>query len=68
MVTAINNITAIHTTVEANRGFKIPSWAYLDVLFMLIGYSIASFKALERKLTDAEKEEVVIYLTKWENG
>ena len=55
---AIDNITAIHRTVEANRNSKIPDWAYRDVLFMLIHYSIASFELLERKLIHAEKEEV----------
>ncbi len=55
---AIDKISAIHSAVEINRGAKIPDWAYRDVLFMLIGYSINSFELLERKLTDAEKEEV----------
>lgn len=55
---AIDKITAIHTAVEQSRGGAIPDWAYRDVLFMLIYYSIASFEVLERKLTDAEKEEV----------
>src|ERR1700739_3058070 len=36
---AIDQITAIHTTVEQNRGRSIPDWAYRDVLFMLIHYS-----------------------------
>jgi ER-bound oxygenase mpaB/B'/Rubber oxygenase, catalytic domain len=55
---AIDKITAIHQAVEASRGMKIPDWAYRDVLFMLIHYSISAFELLERKLTDAEKEEV----------
>ncbi|RZL45318.1 MAG: DUF2236 domain-containing protein [Pedobacter sp.] len=55
---AIDQITAIHQHVEAARKSKIPDWAYRDVLFMLIDYSIRSFKLLERKLTDLEKEEV----------
>jgi hypothetical protein len=55
---AIDIITAIHQDVEKSRGAHIPDWAYRDVLFMLIHYSISSFEALERKLTDAEKEEV----------
>ena len=55
---AIRKITAIHTDVENKRGGKIPDWAYRDVLFMLIHYSISSFEVLERKLTHAEKEEV----------
>lgn len=55
---AIDKIAAIHGAVEANRGARIPEWAYRDVLFMLIGYSISSFELLERKLTSIEKEEV----------
>ncbi|HEX8460165.1 MAG TPA: oxygenase MpaB family protein [Segetibacter sp.] len=55
---AIDKITAIHTAVESNRGGKIPDWAYRDVLFMLIHYSISSFELLERKLTHEQKEEV----------
>ena len=55
---AIDRITAIHSTVEKNRGSLIPDWAYRDVLFMLIHYSIASFELLERKLTTEEKEDV----------
>ncbi len=55
---AIDKITSIHSTVEANRGATIPQWAYRDVLFMLIFYSIASYELLQRKLTDNEKEEV----------
>ncbi len=54
---AIDKITAIHKTVEGNRGAQIPDWAYRDVLFMLIDYSIRSFEVLERELTDKEKAE-----------
>ena len=49
---------SIHSGVEKSRGAYIPDWAYRDVLFMLIHYSIASFEVLERKLTEEEKEEV----------
>jgi len=55
---AIDQITAIHKGVEKNRGANIPDWAYLDVLFLLIDYSIRSFEALERKLSYTEKIEV----------
>lgn len=55
---AIDKITAIHSAVESNRGATIPDWAYRDVLFMLIHYSIAAFELLEKKLSDKEKEEV----------
>src|SRR5687768_5455571 len=54
----IDKIAAIHTAVEENRGAKIPDWAYRDVLFMLIHYSMASFELLERKMTDQEKEDL----------
>ena len=43
---AIDKITAIHSGVEKSRNAKIPDWAYRDVLFMLIHYSIASFEFL----------------------
>ena len=55
---SIDKITAIHAGVEAARGAKIPDWAYRDVLFMLIHYSIAAFELLERPLTLPEKETV----------
>lgn len=55
---AIDKIAAIHTAVENSRKMQIPDWAYRDVLFMLIHYSQASFELLERKLTDAEKEDL----------
>lgn len=55
---AIDKITSIHSAVENSRGALIPDWAYRDVLYMLIHYSIAAFEVLERKLSLAEKEEV----------
>lgn len=55
---AIDTITQIHDDVEKSRGYAIPGWAYRDVLFMLIHYSIASYELLEKKLNHEEKEEV----------
>ncbi|MEP6260038.1 MAG: oxygenase MpaB family protein [Gillisia sp.] len=55
---AIDSITAIHAAVEDKRSARIPDWAYRDVLFMLIDYSISSFELLERKLTLTDKQEV----------
>jgi len=54
----IDSIYDIHKAVEKNRGSAIPDWAYRDVLYMLIHYSIASFQLLERKLSEDEKQEV----------
>ncbi len=54
----IDAITAIHKAVESKRKKSIPSWAYRDVLFMLIYYSISAFEVLERKLSEDEKQEL----------
>ncbi|MDQ2718551.1 MAG: DUF2236 domain-containing protein [Bacteroidota bacterium] len=56
--TTIDSIYEIHKAVEKDRQSSIPDWAYRDVLFMLVHYSIASFEVLERKLSLKEKEEV----------
>src|SRR5688572_32914497 len=55
---AIDTMRQIHSAVEKNRGAEIPDWAYRDVLFMLIYYSIASYELLQKNLSDEEKEEV----------
>lgn len=55
---AIDTIRQIHDAVEKARGSQIPDWAYRDVLFMLIHYSIAAHELIHKKLSDAEKEEV----------
>lgn len=55
---AIDSLQQIHSAVENNRGASIPDWAYRDVLFMLVHYSIAAYELLEKKLSEAEKEEV----------
>ncbi len=55
---AIDQITAIHNNIEAARGTNIPDWAYRDVLFMLIDYSIRAFELLDRSLTQPEKDEI----------
>lgn len=54
----IDKITGIHGAVEKSRGQKIPEWAYRDVLFMLIHYSMAAFELLERKMTESEKQDL----------
>ncbi|MDG5492666.1 oxygenase MpaB family protein [Psychroserpens sp. SPM9] len=55
---AIDKINAIHGSVEKSRGKVIPNWAYKDVLFMLIDYSIRAYEILERKLERQEREAV----------
>lgn len=57
-IKTINAIEKIHHKVEKNRGRSIPDWAYRDVLYMLIHYSIAAFEVLERKLSVSEKNDV----------
>ena len=55
---AIEKIRNIHAAVESARGEKIPDWAYRDVLFMLMHYSISAFEVLERELQPEEKQDV----------
>lgn len=55
---AIDTMAHIHAGVEASRGTSIPDWAYRDVLFMLIDYSIRSHELLETRLSASEKQEV----------
>ena len=55
---AIDTLRQIHNAVEQSRAASIPDWAYRDVLFMLIHYSIAAYELLENKLSEEEKEEV----------
>jgi hypothetical protein len=57
-LSVIDNMRKIHQVVETNRQSTIPDWAYRDVLYMLIYYSISSYETLARKLTDDEKGEV----------
>jgi hypothetical protein len=54
----IDKMYDIHAAVEEKRAAKIPDWAYRDVLFMLIHYSISSYEVLQHKLSLDEKEEV----------
>jgi uncharacterized protein (DUF2236 family) len=54
----IDRMAEIHHEVEQKRQLKIPPWAFRDVLYMLIDYSIRSHELLTRKLSLAEKEEV----------
>lgn len=55
---AIRQIVDIHHQVEAARRQPIPDWAYRDVLYMLMHYSVAAAALLHRPLTVSEKEEV----------
>lgn len=54
----IDKMSSIHADVEKNRGAKIPAWAYRDVLFMLIDYSIRSYEVLQKPLSATQKDEV----------
>ena len=55
---AICQIVQIHQQVEQARAQQIPAWAYRDVLYMLIHYSIAAAELLDKPLSPVEKEEV----------
>lgn len=55
---SIDAMAAIHAGVELQRGSRIPDWAYRDVLYMLVDYSITAWELLEEKLSLADKHEV----------
>ena len=65
---AIHAINSIHGNLEDKRGYNIPDWAYRDVLFMLIDYSIRAYETLERSFTSEEKEEVLKVFNKLGKG
>mgnify|MGYP002386476926 FL=1 len=50
----IDKMRQIHRGVEDARGSVIPDWAYRDVLYMLICYSVSAFELTERKLNREE--------------
>jgi uncharacterized protein (DUF2236 family) len=54
----VARMASIHEGVEQKRGYQIPDWAYRDVLYMLIDYSIRAYERLHRSLTPAECDEV----------
>jgi uncharacterized protein (DUF2236 family) len=60
----IDRMASIHEGVEQKRGARIPPWAYRDVLYMLIDYSIRSYELLNRPLLEGEKEEVFNVFTR----
>lgn len=65
---AIASLKTIHSALEKKRGYSIPDWAYRDVLYMLIHYSIAAYELLEQELTIMEKEEVYDVFFRVGNG
>ncbi len=54
----IDSMAKIHQVVEEKRGYRIPAWAYRDVLYMLIDYSIRAWELLHAPLSETEKREV----------
>lgn len=54
----IRQINDIHRQLEQSRRQQIPAWAYRDVLYMLIHYSVAAAALLQQPLTNDEAEEV----------
>lgn len=64
---AIDAMANIHAGVEKSREATIPDWAYRDVLFMLIDYSIRAYEVLERELSLSQKEEVFHVFTRMGN-
>jgi ER-bound oxygenase mpaB/B'/Rubber oxygenase, catalytic domain len=55
---AINQINAIHNSIENRRGVTIPDWAYRDVLYMLIDYTERAYQLVYRPLLVEEQQEM----------
>ena len=54
----LHRINEVHGSVEHQRGRTIPSWAYRDVLYMLIDYSERAYRALHRPLTASQQDDL----------
>ncbi|MDP1816196.1 MAG: oxygenase MpaB family protein [Leadbetterella sp.] len=54
----LDNMKNIHKKVENERGYAIPNWAYQDVLYMLIAYTISAYELLNQTLSTDEKNEI----------
>jgi uncharacterized protein (DUF2236 family) len=54
----LQRINDVHGSVEHQRGQTIPSWAYRDVLYMLIEYSERAYRALHRPLTPTQQNDL----------
>lgn len=56
----LHHMKMIHHHVEEKRGDRIPDWAYKDVLYMLIDYTIRVGDWAYGPLSTAEKEEIYV--------
>lgn len=54
----LDNMKNIHKNVENERGYSISNWAYQDVLYMLIAYTISAYELLNHTLSTDEKNEI----------
>jgi len=54
----LDRINAQHAAVEHDRGQTIPDWAYRDVLYMLVDYSLRAYVLLYGPLSQRQKSEL----------
>jgi len=54
----LDRINAQHAFVEHQRGQTIPDWAYRDVLYMLVDYSLRAYELLYGPLPHRQKSEL----------
>ena len=54
----LDRINAQHAAVEHDRGQTIPDWAYRDVLYMLVDYSLRAYALLYGPLSQRQKIEL----------
>ena len=51
-------INAKHHSVERSREQTIPTWAYRDVLYMLVDYSERAYRLLHKPLSNTEQDDL----------
>jgi uncharacterized protein (DUF2236 family) len=57
-IEAIRMVNKIHKSVENARGLSIPDWAFRDVLYMLIHYTIKAYELSHGGISMQQKEEI----------
>jgi ER-bound oxygenase mpaB/B'/Rubber oxygenase, catalytic domain len=55
---AIKMVNHIHRSVENKRGLNIPEWAYRDVLYILIYYTIKAYEISHGSINLKQKESI----------
>jgi uncharacterized protein (DUF2236 family) len=64
----MDQINAVHRSVQKQRGLTIPDWAYRDVLYMLIDYTERAYRLVYRPLIASEQNEMYAIFRRFGEG